>query len=54
MAPRSAQKDAVRARELFLYAIKKTRSVVIGGHDVEVVAEIHGVIGAPLDSAKKT
>ena len=53
MAPQSAQTDALRARDLLLYAMKKTLSVVVGGHVVEVVAVVHQVIGVLLGSAKK-
>ena len=54
MAPQSAQTDATRSRDILLYVMKKTLSVVVGGHVVEVVAVVHRVIGALLDSAKKT
>ena len=54
MAPQSAQTDALRARDLFLYAMKKGVSVVIGGHVVEVVTGVHQVVGAQLDCAKYT
>ena len=41
MAPQSAQMDAMKARDLLLYAMKKTLSVVIGGHEVAVVGVAH-------------
>ena len=53
MAPQAPKADASRARDLLLYAIKKALSVLIGGHVVEVVPEVHVVIGAQLGSAKK-
>ena len=46
MAPQSAQTDAMRVRDLHLYAMKKTLPVVIGGHVVEVVAVVHKDVGA--------
>ena len=52
MAPQSAQTDALRARDLFLYAMKNGVSVVIGGHDVRVVGVAHEDVGALLSSAK--
>ena len=54
MAPQSAQTDGARSRDLHLYAMNKTLSVVVGGHVVEVVAVVHRDIGALLGSAKKT
>ena len=53
MAPQSAQTNAARAPDLLLYAMKKTLSVVVGGHVVRVIVVVHRVIGALLGSAKK-
>ena len=52
MAPQSAQTNALRARNLLLYVMKKTLSVVAGGHEVRVVGVVHVMIGALLDCAK--
>ena len=52
MAPQSAQTDATRSRDILLYVMKKTLSVVVGGHVVEVVAVVHEDVGALLNSAK--
>ena len=52
MAPPSAQKEAARARDLPLYAMKKTLTVVIGCHGGRVVAAAHEVVGALLNCAK--
>ena len=52
MAPQSAQTNAARAPDLLLYVMKKTLSVVVGGHEVGVVGVVHVTIGALLDSAK--
>ena len=54
MAPQSAQTNATRSRDILLYVMKKTLSVVVGGHVVEVVAVVHVTIGALLDCAKYT
>ena len=54
MAPQSAQTDAARARDFLLYAMKKRLSVVVGGHEVDVVGVVHVTIGALLDCAKYT
>ena len=52
MAPQSAQTDATRSRDILLYVMKKTLSVLIGGHVVEVVAVVNRVVGALLNCAK--
>ena len=52
MAPQSMQTNALRARNLLLYVMKKTLSVVVGGHEVRVVGVVHVMIGALLDCAK--
>ena len=44
--------DGARPPDLHLYAMKKTLSVLIGGHGVRVVAEAHEHVGALLISAK--
>ena len=49
MAPRSAQKEALSARDLLLCAMKKTLAVVVGGYEVEVVGVAHEDVGALLD-----
>ena len=52
MAPQSAQTDALRARDLLLYAMKNTLAVVIEGHEVGVVGVAHEGVGALLNCAK--
>ena len=44
--------EGARPPDLHLYAMKKTLSVLIGGHGVRVVAEAYEHIGALLISAK--
>ena len=52
MAPRAPRADTTRAPDLLLYAVTNALFVLIGGHVVEVVAEVHEVIGAQLGCAK--
>ena len=52
MAPQSAQTDATRSRDILLYVMKKTLSVVVGGHVVEVVVVVHEDVGALMNYAK--
>ena len=51
MAPQSAQTDATRSRDILLYVMKKTLSVVVGGHVVKVVAVVHEDVGALVNCA---
>ena len=44
--------SVARPRELSLYAMKKTLSVVVGGHVVEVIGVAHEDVGALLNCAK--
>ena len=41
-------KEAANARDMGVYALKKTFCVVVGGHEVKMVAIVHGVSGALL------
>ena len=52
MAPQSAQTDATKWRDLLLYVMKKSLSIVVGGHVVEVVAVVHEDVGALVNCAK--
>ena len=54
MAPRALYLAEILARDLLPYAMKKTLSVLIGGHEVGVVGVVHVMIGAQLDCAKYT
>ena len=52
MAPQSAHIDATRSRDILLYVMKKTLSVVVGGHVVEVVVVVHEDVGVLMNYAK--
>ena len=52
MAPRALYLAAILARDLLPYAMKKTLSVLIGGHEVGVVGVVHVMIGAQLACTK--
>ena len=52
MAPQSAQTDAKKSRDILLYVMEKSLSVVVGGHVVEVVAVVHEDVGALVNCAK--
>ena len=43
-----------KSRDFLIYAIKKTLCVLIGGHVVEGVAEVHEDVGALLNCTKYT
>ena len=51
MAPQSAQTAAKKLRDILLYVMKKSLSVVVGGHVVEVFAVVHKDVGALVNSA---